>query len=141
MRQPVGERIGYLVKQLQHQVRQASDAALREQGLTMAQYAVLAALAESPGIAAAELARRTFVTRQSLQDVLRGLRAAGLVAVATSGAGRSRGVTLTPRAAALLAGADAAVREVEARMLAGIDAADVATTAAVLRRCGENLTG
>ena len=136
---PHGERIGYLVKQVQQQVRQACDAALREHGLTMAQYAVLTALAESPGIAAVELARRTFVTRQSLQDVLAGLKAAGLVEVATAGTGRRRDVTLTPRAATLLADADAAVRAVEDRMLAGIGAADVATTLAVLRRCGENL--
>lgn len=38
----------------------------------MSQYAVLRAVADVPGAPVAELARRTFVTRQSLGDVLNG---------------------------------------------------------------------
>ena len=135
-----GDRIAYLVKQLQHRVRTAMDAALGGHGLSMAQYAVLQQLAEEPGLPAAELARRTFVTRQSLQDVLAGLRAAGLVEIGPAGPGRRRDVRLTARAEALVADADAAVRQVEERMLAGVPAADVTRAAAVLRRSAENLS-
>ena len=133
------DRIAYLVKQLQHQFRQATDAALRPHGLSTAQYAVLFAVSAQPGIAAAELARQSFVTRQSLQDVLGGLRRAGLVEVAQTGTGRRRDITLTDRARDLLAAADGAVREVESRMLAGVDPADVERAVDVLRRCRDNL--
>lgn len=140
MQSPAAGRIAYLVKQLQHQFRQAADAALRPYGLSMAQYSVLFAVSAQPGIAAAELARQSFIARQSLQDVLGGLRRAGLVEVAPTGTGRRRDITLTARAHDLLATTESAVREVENRMLAGIDSAESELTADVLRRCRDNLT-
>ena len=70
---------GYLVKRVQISFRRRSDAALQAVGVSMAQYAVLRALADHPDASAAELARLCFVTRQSLGDVLTVLRAAGLV--------------------------------------------------------------
>ena len=73
---------GYLVKRIQHSFRRLSDAALQSVGVSMAQYAVLRALADHPDASAAELARLCFVTRQSLGDVLTVLRAAGLVETA-----------------------------------------------------------
>ena len=71
--------IGYLIKRVQQGLRRQCDAALKPTGLSMAQYSTLRALAEHPEASAAELARLCFVTRQSLQDVLAGLRAAGLI--------------------------------------------------------------
>ena len=71
--------VGYLVKRVQQSLRRRSDAALRSTGLSMAQYAVLRALADHPEASASELSRLCFVTRQSLQDVLSGLRSSGLV--------------------------------------------------------------
>lgn len=70
---------GYLVKRVQQALRRRCDTELRTIGLSMAQYAVLRALADHPTASASELARLCFVTRQSLQDVLRGLRNGGLV--------------------------------------------------------------
>ena len=140
MQGPAADRIGYLAKQLQQQVRQAMDAALRPHGLSAAQYAVLLTVAAHPGIAAAELARQTFVTRQSLQDVLGGLRRAGLVEVTYSGVGRRRSLALTEPARRLLAGADDAVAEVERRMVSGVSADDLARTVEVMRRLRDNLT-
>src|ERR1700744_6634645 len=71
--------IGYLVKRVQQGLRRQCDLALKPTGLSMAQYSTLRALHEHPEASAAELARLCFVTRQSLQDLLTGLRAAGLV--------------------------------------------------------------
>ena len=62
--------VGYLVKRVQQSLRRRSDAALRSTDLSMAQYAVLRALADHPEASASELSRLCFVTRQSLQDVL-----------------------------------------------------------------------
>jgi DNA-binding MarR family transcriptional regulator len=47
--------------------------ALDPHGLTVAQYAVLSALAEEPGLSNADLARRAFVTPQSMNKFLHDL--------------------------------------------------------------------
>jgi DNA-binding MarR family transcriptional regulator len=72
-------RPGYLVKRAQAAVHGALEKALSAHGLTVAQYAVLAMLAASPGMSNAELARQAFVTPQSMNEVLKQLETAGLV--------------------------------------------------------------
>ncbi len=92
-------------------------------------------------MSSAELARRCFVTRQSLQDVLGGPRTAGLVAVAAQPtAGRARPVTLTPAGRTRLAAADAAVAAVETRMVTGLTRAEHHQLTSLLSDCAENLT-
>lgn len=136
----IRSRVGYQVKRVQQRLRQVCDEELRGRGVSMAQYAVLRALADEPGLTSAELARRCFVTRQSLGDVLAGLTSGGLVDVTESvRSGRSRPVVLTPEGVALLAGADQAVRRVEERMTSGLDDADRHALVRLLERCAENL--
>src|SRR5580700_929424 len=98
MAQPQIERgAGYLVKRVQQGLRRRCDAALKPIGLSMAQYAVLRALRDHPDASASELARICFVTRQSLRDVLGGLRTDGLVALSDAqGRGRAHALQLTP---------------------------------------------
>ena len=87
---------GYLVKRVQQSLRRRCDAALRPSGLSMAQYAAMRALADHPEASASELARLCFVTRQSLQDLLAGLRSAGFVREANRPPrGRARSLELT----------------------------------------------
>jgi DNA-binding MarR family transcriptional regulator len=106
----------------------------------MAQYSTLRALHEHPDASAAELARLCFVTRQSLQDVLAGLRADGLVETADAPQrGRSRSLALTRLGARRLSAAHDAVFAVEAVMLQHISARDRRTVAEVLLRCAENV--
>ena len=57
---------GYLLKRAQAALHAAMAAALHEHGATLAQYAVLTALDEEPGLSNAELARRAFVTPQTM---------------------------------------------------------------------------
>ncbi|WP_067884596.1 MarR family winged helix-turn-helix transcriptional regulator [Nocardia vaccinii] len=136
----VDQRIGYLIKQAQQTFHRACEERLRPLGLTMSQYAVLRALADVPGAPAAELARRTFVTRQSLRDVLSGLRKAGLVTVAEQPAtGRSRPVTLTELGRSQLDRADAIVMDIDGRMTGDLPPADLRRLAALLTTCIENL--
>src|SRR3984885_14587702 len=88
--------IGYLVKRVQQGLRRQCDLALKPTGLSRAHASRLRALNEHPEASAAEVARLCFVTRQSLQDVLSGLRAAGLVETADAPPrGRSRSLALT----------------------------------------------
>jgi DNA-binding MarR family transcriptional regulator len=136
----VRRRIGYLVKQTDQAFRKACEQRLRALGLSMSQYAVLRALADTPGAPAAELARRTFVTRQSLGDVLAGLRAAGWAAVAARPtARRALPVTLTDAGRSLLGQADGIVLDVEQRMIATLTAAEVGHLESLLVTCARNL--
>jgi DNA-binding MarR family transcriptional regulator len=63
-------RVGYLVKRTQTVLHEAMVAALGPYGLTVTQFAVLTALEEEPGLSNADLARRAFVTPQSMHTVL-----------------------------------------------------------------------
>src|ERR1700743_651912 len=115
---------GYLVKRVHHALRRRCDAALKPTGLSMAQYALLRALHDHPDASASELARLCFVTRQSLRDVLGGLRTAGLVALSDApGRGRARALQLTPLGLRCLKDSHAAVEGVEAEMLHEIPSA------------------
>jgi DNA-binding MarR family transcriptional regulator len=132
--------VGYLVKRVQQTLRRRSDAALRSTGLSMAQYAVLRALADHPNASASDLSRLCFVTRQSLQDVLSGLRSCGLVSESGRPArGRARSLELTAVGAKRLAAAHAAVMGVESAMTDGISASARRQLVAALTRCAENL--
>jgi DNA-binding MarR family transcriptional regulator len=141
MQLPESERsVGYLVKRVQQGLRRRCDAALKPTGLSMAQYAALRALAEHPDASAAELARLCFVTRQSLQDVLTGLRTAGLVeTVDAPPRGRSRSLSLTRLGSRQLSAAHDAVFAAQATMLQGISAREQRSAADVLARCAQNL--
>jgi DNA-binding MarR family transcriptional regulator len=132
-------RPGYLVKQVQQLLRRACDSELRTSGLSVSQYAVLRELADRPGVSAAELARRCFVTRQSLQDVLAGLRQSELVAVGEPTRGRARPVTLTAAGRKWLHSAEKAMTRAENRMLAGLGAAEQRRLSELLQRCAQNL--
>jgi DNA-binding MarR family transcriptional regulator len=141
MQESQSERsVGYLVKRVQQGLRRRCDSALKSTGLSMAQYSTLRALYEHPDASAAELARLCFVTRQSLQDVLAGLRADGLIKNADAPSrGRSQSLTLTRRGSRRLSTAHDAVFGVEAEMLEGISPRDRRSAAEILTSCAENL--
>jgi DNA-binding MarR family transcriptional regulator len=132
--------VGYLVKRVQQSLRRRCDAALRPSGLSMAQYAAMRALADHPEASASELARLCFVTRQSLQDLLAGLRSAGYVIDAkVPPRGRARSLELSSSGSKRLAMAHAAVMAVESTMLEGISASTRRQLKTALDRCGQNL--
>jgi DNA-binding MarR family transcriptional regulator len=137
---PTGARPGYLIKRAQQALHQVCTDRLRPLELSLSQYAVLRALADHPGASSAELARITFVTRQSLRDVLSGLRSAGLVTVAEQAStGRARPVTLTPPGRAKLHAAEDLITEVETQMLGDLSADQQRYLADLLRTCVDNL--
>ncbi|HZG91925.1 MAG TPA: MarR family transcriptional regulator [Pseudonocardia sp.] len=114
---PVQESVGYVLKQASAALRAGMDAALRPLDLTVPQYVCLELLGQRPGLSNAELARGAFVTRQSMNGVLRGLQDRGLLTrPPTAEHGRARPSELTPPGRAQLAVASAAVRAVEKRM-------------------------
>lgn len=116
--EPLGESVGYTLKRAAAALRGGMDAALRPLELTVPQYACLELLAQRPGLSNADLARGVFVSRQSMNLVLRGLQDRGLVTrAATAPKGRALPTELTPEGRRQLHAASVAVRAVEKRML------------------------
>lgn len=60
----------YLVKRLELLVRSLMDDALRPRGLTTVQFTALSVLARRDGLSSAALARRSFVTPQSMNEMV-----------------------------------------------------------------------
>jgi DNA-binding MarR family transcriptional regulator len=71
--------LGYALKRAQQALRGHLDTGLRNIGLTTPQYSVLAGLERSEGLSNAELARRAFVTPQTMQAIIVTLERDGLV--------------------------------------------------------------
>lgn len=72
-------RVGYLIKRAQAVLHEAMTDALEPLQLTIPQYAALTALREEPGLSNADLARRAFVTPQTMHAVLADLEARALL--------------------------------------------------------------
>ncbi|MBE1575557.1 MarR family winged helix-turn-helix transcriptional regulator [Amycolatopsis roodepoortensis] len=115
---PLDQAVGYMLKRAATALRTAMDTALRPLDLTVPQYSCLEVLSQRPGLSNAELARAVFVTRQSMNLVLRGLQDRGLITrPATAPQGRALPSTLTPEGRERLRAASGAVRAVQDRML------------------------
>lgn len=69
----------YAIKQVELAVRSHLDDLLRPAGLTTTQYTALTVLERRDGMSAAQLARNSFVTAQSMQDVVSALLAQELI--------------------------------------------------------------
>lgn len=69
----------YLVKRLELVVRSLMDDALRPRGLTTLQFTALSVLARQGQLSSAALARRSFVTPQSMNEMVLWLERRGLV--------------------------------------------------------------
>ena len=118
------QSVGYVLKQAATALRASMDAALRPMQLTVPQYACLEVLGQRPGLSNAELARATFVTRQAMNGVLRGLQERGLVSrPATAPHGRALPTQLTATGRHQLRMASTAVRAIEQRMLSDLSSA------------------
>lgn len=134
------ETVGYLLKNAQQSLRAAMDAALRDLGITTPQYAVLSFLEEASGLSSAQLARRAFVTPQTMNRIVANLEAAGLIVRgAHPDLGRVLEATLTERGRGLLVECHRRVHEVEARMVTDLTEAEHRQLAQLLERCANNL--
>lgn len=114
--------IGYLLKDAQALLRAEMDRLLRPLGLTVPQYACMTALARGVDQSSADLARASFVSRQSMNVLLAGMERNGWVEpVPDPAPGRARPYRLTSAGAALLEPADDAVLTLEEAMVGQLD--------------------
>lgn len=126
--------LGYLLKEASSALRIAMEAVLKPLGMTVTHYSCLELLAQRPGLSNSELARGTFVTRQSMNVLLQALERDGSVTrPAEAAVGKVLPASLTPLGRRRLAKASAAVRSVEDRMLSGMTPDERASAVRMLR--------
>jgi DNA-binding MarR family transcriptional regulator len=135
------DRPGYLLKRAQAALHAGMADVLREHGATLAQYAVLTALDEEPGLSNAGLARRAFVTPQTMNQVLLELEQKGWVTRHPHpGHARILQAELSETGRAALSACHQAADVVEQQMLAPLTPSDRQQFAATLRACIEALS-
>src|ERR1700722_6661125 len=116
---------GYLIKRAQAAIHVCLEEIVSAHGLAIPQYVVLSLLAETPGLANADLARRAFVTPQSMNEVLKQLESTNLVERRRNPAnGRILNAYLTRTGARKRSGVSGQVRELETRLLSGLTSDD-----------------
>lgn len=118
----VSPRIGYVVGRLDRAIRREIGALVAPFGLTVPKYTALSILRDRPGLSNAQLARRCYVTPQSMNEVLIALEADGLIVRSpAANHGRVVEVTLSERGQEVLTSCDRAVTHMENAMLADLD--------------------
>jgi len=134
------QTIGYRLKRAQHALRLRMDHLLHERDLTMAQYIALSLIEVSPQITNAEIARRAFVTPQTMHRIITDIESAGLV-VASAAPNNKRELlrSLTERGMELVKYAHQVAREVETEMLRGLSAKDLERFRSYLQTATDNL--
>jgi DNA-binding MarR family transcriptional regulator len=131
----------YLMKQVELAVRARLDELVRPAGLTALQYTALTVLERHPDLTSAHLARNSFVTAQSMADMVTSLRAQGLIDRHQDPRDRRRLVlSLTEDGKLLLDRIRQAVVDLEAEMLGGLSTDQATDLRAALLSCREALS-
>jgi DNA-binding MarR family transcriptional regulator len=121
----VAPRISYAVGRLDRVLRRRLAEALAPYGLSLPEYTTLSVLSARSGLSNAQLARRSLITPQAMNEVLARLEARRLVRRRRDPAhARIRPAELTAAGRRTLAAADTAVDAVERAMLTGIPGAE-----------------
>ena len=131
----------YLLKRAEASLHAGLTCALNQHGATIAEYAVLEALDEEPGMCNADLARRAFVTPQTMNQVLRELEVKRWVTRHPHPHhGRILQASLTPDGRAALRNCRQAATAIEKQMLARLSPVHRHQLTTALRSCVEALS-
>jgi DNA-binding MarR family transcriptional regulator len=116
----------YAVKRVELVVRWHLDELLKPSGITATQYTALTVLEQHDGLPAAQLARRSFVTAQSMADVVRALEQRGLITRERNPENRRElSIHLTDSGREFLSEYAEDVRALERRMVRDLEARQV----------------
>lgn len=133
-------RFGYVLKHAQNALRQTMDDRLAEADLTTAQYAALTALEREEGLSNAELARRCFVTPQTMHSIVTRLEDEHLLErTPHPDHGRIQQLHLTEAGQARLDEGHQIVEAIEERMTAEVSRDELEQAKQVLLACTEAL--
>lgn len=134
--------LGYALKEAQYAVRRKMDEKLHPLGLSSAQYAVLRALEEEPGASNAHLARRCFITPQSMHGIVSILEKQSLISRRPDADhGRKQLTQLTDEGARIVAAAHKVVAEIEKRLDEAVAPLEKSAIVELLYRCRDALDG
>lgn len=140
MKNVLESSVGYALKRAQHALRLRMDEELKEVELTTPQYAVLSVLEEAPGLSGAALARRSFVTPQTMNVIVTKLERSGLIERGPHPEhGRVLRAYLTGKGRGLVSGAHEKVDAIEERMLSGLSQEDRTRLVETLNECADAL--
>lgn len=132
----------YLMKQVELAVRARLDDMFRPIGLTALQYTALTVLERHPDLTSAELARNSFVTAQTMSDMVAALQDGGLIERHRDPADRRRLVlSVTSEGRRLLGRYRGRVAALEAEMLTGLSATQTQQLRWALLSCRTALAG
>ncbi|HSL66307.1 MAG TPA: MarR family transcriptional regulator [Gaiellaceae bacterium] len=137
----VEPRISYVIARLERAVRAAINQRLRPFGLTTLQYTTLSVLgARGQPLSNAQLARRAYMTPQSMIEVIDALERKGLIRRGPHpNHRRVYPATLTAKGRRVLAACDVAVEEMEEEMLGELGTGERETLLASLKTCVRSL--
>jgi DNA-binding MarR family transcriptional regulator len=129
-------RLAYVIARLDRALRGEMAQRLAAHQLVLSQYIVMSVLRNRPGLSNAQLARRSFVTPQAINEVISRLEDARLVKREVDQKHRRvLRATITPRGRRVLDRVDREIGELEERMLASVGEADRAAFIAVALQC------
>ncbi len=125
-REETGEaRISYVVARLERAVRAAINERVKPYGLTTLQYTTLSVLGRRGELSNAQLARRSYMTPQSMSEVIEALERKGLIRRDPHpNHRRVFPAKLTATGVKVLEACDEAVEQMEAEMLRDLDAGE-----------------
>jgi DNA-binding MarR family transcriptional regulator len=131
----------YVLKRVELAVRARLDEIVRPAGLTAAQYTALTVLERHDDMSSAQLARHSFVTAQSMADMITTLQGRRLIERHRDRADRRRlVVSLTAEGRVLLDRYRDEVAALEGDMIAGLSRQEIVGLRAVLNTCYDNLS-
>jgi DNA-binding MarR family transcriptional regulator len=138
--------VSYVVARLDRALRREIDEVVRPHGLTLARYTALSVIARRDGLSNAQLARRSYVTPQSMSQVILDLENDGLIERQPDRSHRRiLRATLTAAGRRVLASCDRAVDSLEREMLAEVPSQErdalIAHLTSCVRRLGAGLRG
>lgn len=137
---PAPPTLLYLIKQVELAVRAELDELTRPVGLTALQYTALTVLERHPDLTAAHLARHSFVTSQSMADMVTTLLGRGLIERHRDPADRRRLViALTAEGQRLLDELRPQATELERRTVSLLSAAEAEALGHSLELCRQAL--
>lgn len=140
-REPASPLLIYQLKQLELAVRSRLDEIVRPAGLTTQQYTALTVLERHSDMSSAQLARLSFVTAQSMADMITTLEARALIERHRDGADKRRlVVALTDEGRALLDRQRAEVDALEDVMLTGLSELEIKSLREALITCRANVS-
>ena len=135
------DEVGYLLKEVQQDLRKRMDRALTELDLTTPQYSVLSELQAYPGLSNADLARKSFVTPQTMNLIVQKLETRDLVGRSQSAThGKIINTAVTAKGEDLLNQANELVIEVQHEIFSRISEAETIALTEILKKLRQGIT-